>query len=575
MDKQVYEFISQQTNDPIVERKTCAKTGEVFPIFQSEKEFFAQISPTFGGQKFSIPTPRLCPSEREKRRTVRRNERKLYRRNCDATGKPIITQYAPDAPYKVYDQKVWRGDIWNPLEYGRDFDFSKTFTENYKELYLAVPKLSLYNINPTNSEYCHCCTELKDCYLTTGATNNEECLYCHYTNDTKKCIDCYMTHRSENCYQCMDCTDCYALQYGQNCHNCRQSFFLYGCDNCSHCFGCSNLVGKQYCIFNEQKTQQEYEIFLQSIQLWSKQTRSQYFQQFQSIIAQTTKPAIHGIQLEKTVGNFVNQCKESFMVFNGENLENCRYTFWFNNAKNCQDLMSRWDPSEMCYHSVAIGSNASFTFFCANASTTSYVYYSTHCTNCQHCFWCTGLTNQSYCIFNKQYSKEEYEQIVAKIIIHMQSTGEWGEFFDPSLAPFAYNETVAQELHPLTEVQSKGQWYRRQTDQNTVGEGNIATVPDNINNVQDDILQQIISCQVSWRLFKITKQELDFYRTNSIPIPTKHPDIRHQERIDQRPAKQLYLRICDKTGKQIISVYPADAPFKVYSIEAYQQDLYG
>lgn len=39
----------------------------------------------------------------------------------------------------------------------------------------------------------------------------------------------------------------------------------------------------------------------------------------------------------------------------------------------------------------------------------------------------------------------------------MQSTGEWGEFFDPSLAPFAYNETVAQELHPLTEVQSKGQ----------------------------------------------------------------------------------------------------------------------
>lgn len=575
MDKQVYEFISQQNSDPIVERKNCEKTDEEFPIFQSEKEFFVQISPTFAGQKFSIPTPRLCPSEREKRRTVRRNERKLYRRNCDATGKPIITQYAPDAPYKVYDQKVWRGDSWNPLDYWRNFDFSKTFTENYRELYLVVPKLSLYNINPTNSEYCHCCTDLKNCYLVTGAMRDEDSLYLHYADDNLKCVDCYMTHRSENCYQCTDCTDCYALQHGQNCHNSRQSFFLYGCDNCHHCFGCSNLVGKQYCIFNEQKTQEEYEAFMQSIHLWSQKVREQYAQQFQSLIAQTTKPAIHGIQLEKTIGNFVSQCKESFMVFNGENLENCRYTFWFNNAKNCQDVMSRWSTGDMLYECVATGSGCTHNVAVANSHTNSYTYYSSHCSYCQYCFWCTGLTNQSYCIFNKQYSKEEYEQIVAKIIMHMQNTGEWGEFFDPSLAPFAYNETVAQELYPLSRSNANTQWYRWQDEQNTVWEGNVATVPDSINDTQDDILQQIISCQTSWRLFKITKQELDFYRSNSIPLPTQHPDMRHQSRLDQRPTKNMYLRTCSKTGGEIISAYPAGTSFPVYSMEAYQQELYG
>lgn len=266
-----------------------------------------------------------------------------------------------------------------------------------------------------------------------------------------------MTHRSENCYQCIDCTDCYSVQYAQNSHNCRQSFWLYACDNCDHCFGCSNLVGKQYCIFNEQKTQEEYKQFIQSLNLGSAQLRDEYLEKFQQLVDQTAKPAIHGLQLEKSTGNFINQCKQSLMVFNGENLENCRYTFWFNNAKNCQDVMSWGDPSEMCYYSVSTGSNTSFTFFCANASTTSHVYYSTHCTNCQHCFGCTGLTSQSYCIFNKQYSKEEYEQTVAKIITHMQDSGEWGEFFDPSLAPFAYNETVAQELYPLDESQTKDQ----------------------------------------------------------------------------------------------------------------------
>jgi hypothetical protein len=59
-----------------------------------------------------------------------------------------------------------------------------------------------------------------------------------------------------------------------------------------------------------------------------------------------------------------------------------------------------------------------------------------------------GLKNQQYCIFNKQYTKEEYEIIVAKIIAHMVVIGEWGEFFDPSLSPFGYNETLAMEYYP-------------------------------------------------------------------------------------------------------------------------------
>jgi hypothetical protein len=59
------------------------------------------------------------------------------------------------------------------------------------------------------------------------------------------------------------------------------------------------------------------------------------------------------------------------------------------------------------------------------------------------------LRNKQYYIFNKQYAKEEYEKEVAKIIAHMQETGERGRFFDQGISSFGYNETVAMEYMPL------------------------------------------------------------------------------------------------------------------------------
>ena len=66
----------------------------------------------------------------------------------------------------------------------------------------------------------------------------------------------------------------------------------------------------------------------------------------------------------------------------------------------------------------------------------------------------TKLVNMHYeknCILNKEYSQHEWEKNVVKIIDHMRSTEEWGEFFPHKISPFGYNETVAQEYFPMTE----------------------------------------------------------------------------------------------------------------------------
>jgi hypothetical protein len=50
-----------------------------------------------------------------------------------------------------------------------------------------------------------------------------------------------------------------------------------------------------------------------------------------------------------------------------------------------------------------------------------------------------------------------------------------------------------------------------------------------------DTLKQIFMCEMSQRPYRIIKQELEFYQKHNLPIPGKHPDIRHTERMKLRP----------------------------------------
>jgi formylmethanofuran dehydrogenase subunit E len=61
----------------------------------------------------------------------------------------------------------------------------------------------------------------------------------------------------------------------------------------------------------------------------------------------------------------------------------------------------------------------------------------------------------------------------------------------------------------------------------------------------------------------------------SLPLPKLHPDIRHEKRMKQRPWRTLYLRTCNKCGKEMVSVYSVEDTRKVYCEECYRQEVYG
>jgi len=71
----------------------------------------------FGGQKQAIPPPTLCPDCRLRQRLLFRNDLSLYHRKSDLSGKQIVSMYAPEKPYVVYDQDEWWGDGWDDLQH--------------------------------------------------------------------------------------------------------------------------------------------------------------------------------------------------------------------------------------------------------------------------------------------------------------------------------------------------------------------------------------------------------------------------------------------------------------------------
>ncbi len=107
MKKEVSQYISDAAQNSIVEWKKCRVSGQDFPLMQSDIDFFQAVSPVFAGKKYLIPTPSLCPDLRHMRRMCFRNDRSLYHAKCSATGKNILSMFAPEKGYTVYERNYW------------------------------------------------------------------------------------------------------------------------------------------------------------------------------------------------------------------------------------------------------------------------------------------------------------------------------------------------------------------------------------------------------------------------------------------------------------------------------------
>lgn len=180
------------------------------------------------------------------------------------------------------------------------------------------------------------------------------------------------------------------------------------------------------------------------------------------------------------------------------------------------------------------------------------------------------MKGASYCIFNQQYSADEYERIVPLLIDHMRQHGEWGEFFPLSIAPFAYNASAAMDYFPLDRSQAVSMgatWY---ADEGEII-GNIPQAPDTVENISTP---STFLCSVSGRPFKIVEQELDFYRVEHLPPPHECFAERTKRRFLESDPHRLWHRSCAHCSKDIMTTYAPERPEIVYCEECYLKEVY-
>ena len=549
---------------------TCSLTNNNFETSNQDLSFFDRVSPVIAGQKHTIPPPTLSPEARLIRRMTWRNDRSFFKRPCDLTGKDFISIYPENTRFPVYHPDAWWSDSWDAQNYGRDFDFGRTFFEQWHTLMNCVPRRGIDVVNCQNSNYCNYCGDAKNCYLDIAGEGNEDCYYNLFTKYSKDCVDCTFVYSSELMYECINCYNCQDCIFSTYLQNCNQCSFCFDLKSCSNCLFSSNLRHKEYYIFNKPHSKEDYEKKLKELKLHSRASLDRHIETWLEVIDNAVHRDMYILNSENCTGDDIVNSKNCHYAFNIADCEDCKYLYDVLEAKNCYDLNYSLYKPEASYELIST-LNMSYSAFCMASHYSANLFYCDQCENSSELFGCIALNQKHNCILNKSYTKHEYEQLVTKIIGHMRETKEWGEFFPSSLSPWSYHETVAQEYFPLTaeEARELGYvWKDYSTETNITAPD---TIPDTISS--EEIHTKNFKCQATGKAFKFIKQEVSFYQKMNSPLPKHYPNRRHLNRLGMRNARNLYQRKCSSTGKDIISTYSALRPEKVYCEEAYLEAL--
>lgn len=550
--------------------KNCKHCKQQFQITDDDLKFYAKIN---------VPTPTWCPTCREMRRMAWCNEGTLYQHTCGLTGQPIISEISPENPRPVYSVKAWWSDAWDPLDYGKEFDFSRLFFDQLHELELKVPHLCVQiEGEDINSDYTHHAGQNKNCYYIFHATFCEDCFYGYGVKKATNCVDVHYCHGSELCYECIDVKNSHSLFWCQDCLNCSSSYFLADCIGCMDCFMCTGLRNKKYCFKNQQLSHEEYKKEISKMNFGNQIEVEKLKNEFTEIKLKHTYRHLQNTMTENSIGDHLINAKNSLFCFDSSEIEDCKYVSQVQlNAKDSYDIYQFGINMECCYEGSMIGANAHniyFSFVCLNQ-----VLNLEYCINChmsEHCFGCFGLKRKKYCILNKQYSKEDYFQMREQITKHMQGTGEYGEFLPIKYSQCAYNESTAQYWYPMTKEQVlQNGWQWNDNLPGTFGK-ETTSLPNSITETTPEITKEVLACATCKKNYRIIPQEFSFHKKLGLALPTSCFECRRKNRINMRNQRKFFYRKCQNIGckNMFHTTYPPDDPRTVFCEQCYKGKTY-
>lgn len=571
-----------------MEKRLCQNCKLEFIIEPEDFDFY---------EKLGVVAPSMCSVCRARHRLAFRNERVLYKRACEKCKKDVISVYSPNKPYRIWCYDCWFADDWDADEFGREYDLSRPFFEQFEEVWRRVPKIALIYVRAINSDYINISADVKNCYMIIESSNNEDCIHSYWIQQCRDSVDLSFAGQTELSYESDDCYNSYRLFYSKGCHDCRDSYFLHDCRGASNCIASTNLRNQQYCVFNEPVGKEAYEKFLADARLDTYTGVEALRKKFSEFLLTQPRKYAEIVNAPNSTGNYVKNaknCKEVFHCYDAEDSKYCVHVW--RDAKDCMDVDTSGRGTQLIYNSINCAIDTSHCVSSIVCWTCSFMDYCILCFNSNNCFGCTGMRKKDYHILNKAYSKEDYKKLRDAIVAEMKSKGEYGNFFPASVSAFGYNETPAQEQFSLTKEEATRLGFSwEEYPRGTYGRETKKweDMPSSILETKiPDITKEIFACIGCKKNYRVIPAEFQFYKRLLIPLPRLCPDCRHARRFVARGPNRLFeeqqcrcdYKVCKNSAihehhpegrcqNKFRSSYPVSTSEILYCESCYQKEV--
>ena len=547
-------------------------TGEDWELTEEEIKWY---------RKFNVPPATLSPVTRLKMLLGFATGISIWWNKDCKTNEPILSFMHPDIPIPCMNDKDW----WvSDFSHDQAIDFDLPFFDQMRTLIQKTPYCASRDDGSNKNSVAVDMLNTEDSYMVFGGNQCRRLTYSALLFDTEDSIDttniwlsrnCYASNRIKRCFECKSCIECF---------DCMNSAFLFDCRNCENCFGGVNLRNRKFVFFGEQLKEEEYKKRVAEFDLSCSSVFEELRSRFHKMI---TEDAVwpeafwsgaedsQGEYLEKSVrvkhGYWLMRCADSFWCWVNDDLKNsafCAWDGWGGNAYNCNGLV--------------YVDNMKFCDQCWNSSSLEYCY---NCHNCEFCFGCVGLQRKKYCVYNKQYTEEEYWQLVDELKCKMLDRGEYGEYFPADLSPMGMQFSIGAEFlgYSDQELERYGALKLDPKKGNVLAPHKVdATnaiavdqIPDCLSDVDAKQLvgKPIYDAELG-RPYSVLPREFEFYKKQGLPFPREHflTRLRNLLRTSNTPLTELSK--CHECSKEITvhknQMFPKR---KIYCRECYLKYL--
>ncbi len=448
----------------------------------------------------------------------------------------LISRYPETARSPIITStKMYFSDIDTHDTYGQEYSSWEAFFQQFQDLFLRIPLQSVHDFrgDSENSDYADIISSSKNVYLSWNVTRgNENILYSLWIKENCKNVSnsVMVWDNSENVFTSIGIIKSYDIFYSKYIHDSHHIWFSTNLNACTECLFCDNLTNASYYIRNEQYSKEEY--FLEKNKILHSPI------EFERYFSELSNRGMNPGSRWKINGVF---------ILNSENVENGLYVY---NLKDARNIILSWYSYgiEKLYDAIFCGMKSGwygvlcsglqaeniYNSFWISGGMNNYYCYACEW-GCSFCLGCVGLKNKSFCILNKQYTKEEWYELADKIFTSMEKDGTLWDFFPGNMNPFYFNDTMAyliDDSFTKEEVEKEGYMWRDKAIKVGIPEGAEIVRSNELDTYQwydrdgnwqinPDIMTKVI-VDKKGNYYKIVPMEYEFLMKHILPLPEIH-----------------------------------------------------